>query len=142
VSIRPCDGRAASATRRYLPACGPIEVRSEPVELHPRSAPECGDGCLGAYKSMPTQRGKLADGDPVSGHDEGRALVELAHDLADVIAKLTLIDLPGPSSRVARVLRRCRTSPFTHTDWQSWPRSALRPVDIRVTENVTTLKFD
>jgi hypothetical protein len=22
------------------------------------------DGCLGAYKSMPTQRGKLAGGDP------------------------------------------------------------------------------
>jgi hypothetical protein len=44
---------------------------------------------------MPTQRGKLADRDSIPGHDEGFALVKLAHNLAAVIAKLTLGDLSG-----------------------------------------------
>jgi hypothetical protein len=81
--------------RRDLLAGCPIKVRSEPVELHARSASERGDGRLGAYESMPTQRGKLADRDSIPGHDEGFALVKLAHNLAAVIAKLTLGDLSG-----------------------------------------------
>jgi hypothetical protein len=97
--MRPRDGREASATRRDLLAGGPIEVCSEHIELHPRSASECGDSRRGAYESMPTQRGKLADGDPIPGDDEGFALVKLAHDLAAVIAKLTLGDFFGHSRK-------------------------------------------
>ena len=75
---------------------------------------------------MPTQRGKLADRDPISGHDEGFALVKLAHDLAAVIAKLTLGDLSGHIRTVARVLQsdaRCRAP---HTDRASADRGAVR----------------
>jgi hypothetical protein len=42
----------------------------------------------------------------VPGHDEGFALVELAHDLAAVIAQLSLSDLSGHTGKVARALRR------------------------------------
>ncbi len=103
--MRPCDGRRASATRRDLLAGGPIEVRSEPVELYARSTSERGDGRLGAYESMPTQRGKLAHWDPIPGHDEGLALIQLPHNLATVVAKLTLSDLSSHTQSVARVLR-------------------------------------
>ena len=93
--MRPLAGREASATRRDLLAGGPVEVRSEPVELHARSVSERGDSRLGAHESMSTQRGQLADRDSIPGHDEGLALVKLAHNLAAVIAKLTLSNLFG-----------------------------------------------
>src|ERR1700739_1811048 len=117
--MRPRDGRGAAATGRDLLAGGPIEVRSEPVELHARSASERSDGRFGADESMPTQRGKLADRNPVPGHDEGFALVKLAHDLAAVIAKLTLSDLSGHTPNVARVLHATRCpSPQTDEEWR------------------------
>jgi hypothetical protein len=72
-----------------------IEVRPEPVQVNARRASERRDGRFGAYESMPAQRGKLADRDSVSGHDEALALVKLAHDFSAVIAKLTLSDLSG-----------------------------------------------
>src|SRR5271165_5939358 len=100
VSMRPCDGREVLTTRRDLLAGGPIEVRSEPVELHARSASERRDGRLGAYESMPTQWRKLADRDPIPGDNEGFALVKLAHDLAAVVAKLTLSYLSGHGGSV------------------------------------------
>ena len=104
--MRPCDARAASATRRDLLAGGPIEVGSQPVELHARSAPERRHSRRGADESMPTQWGKLADRDPIPGHNEGFALVKLAHNLAAVIAEFTLGDLSGHTPTVARVLHR------------------------------------
>src|ERR1700694_4650210 len=103
--MRPCDARAASATRRDLLAGGPIEVGSQPVELHARSAPERRHSRRGADESMPTQWGKLADRDPIPGHNEGFALVKLAHNLAAVIAELTLGDLSGHTPSVASVLQ-------------------------------------
>ena len=103
--MTPCDARGASATRRDLLAGGPIEVRAQPVELHARSAPERRQSRLGPYESMPTQRRKLANRDPIPGHNEGFALVKLAHDLAAVIAKVTLGDLPGHT----RKCRACAT---------------------------------
>jgi hypothetical protein len=42
---------------------------------------------LSAYGSMPTQWGKLADRDSVPGQGAGFAPVELAHDLAALIAQ-------------------------------------------------------
>ena len=93
--MTPCAGRGVLATRRDLLAGGPIEICSEPVEFDWRSAPERGDGRLGADESMPTQWGKLADRDSIPGHDERLALVKLAHNLAAVIAELTLGDLSG-----------------------------------------------
>ena len=104
--MSPCDGRGASATRRDLLAGDdPIEVRSEPVKLHARSGSERGNYRLGAYESMPTQRGKLTDRNPIPRDDKGFALVKLAHDLAAVIAKLSLSDLSCHPPSVARVLR-------------------------------------
>jgi hypothetical protein len=91
--MSPCDARGALATRRYFLAGCPIEIRSEPVQRHRRSAPERGDGHLGAYESVSAQRGKLPDGDSIPGHDERLALVKLSHDLAAVIAQLPLRDL-------------------------------------------------
>ncbi len=55
---------------------------------------------------MPTQRGKLADRDSIPGYDERLALVELAHNVAAVIAQFPLGDLFGHTTTVARVLRR------------------------------------
>lgn len=37
---------------------------------------------------------QLANGHPISGHDEGFASVELAHDLAAVVTEFSLTDLP------------------------------------------------
>src|SRR6476620_4354961 len=102
--MRPCDARGASATRRDVLAGDPIEVRAQPVELYARSALEHCHSRLGTHESTPSQRGKLADRDPIPGHDEGFALVKLAHNLAAVIAKLTLGDLSGHTPSVARVL--------------------------------------
>ena len=93
--MRPCDARGASGTKRDLLAHGPIEICSQPVEFHARSAPECSHSRFGTYESMPTQWGKLTDGDSIPGHDEGFTLVKLAHNLAAVIAQLTLRDLSG-----------------------------------------------
>jgi len=56
-----CAGRKALATRRGLQAGCPIEICAEPVEVHPRSAPERGDGRFGGDESVPVQRGQLAD---------------------------------------------------------------------------------
>ena len=103
--MSPRDARGVLATRRDLLVGGPIEICSEPVELHPRSAPERGDGRLGADETMPTQRGKLADRDSIPGHDERLASVKLAHNVAAVIAQLSLGDLFGHTPSVARVLQ-------------------------------------
>lgn len=53
---------------------------------------------------MPTQWRKFADRDSIPGHNKGLALVKLAHNLAAVIAELTLGDLSGHARSVARVL--------------------------------------
>jgi hypothetical protein len=70
-----------------------------------RSAPEGRHSRLGTYESMSTQRGKLANRDPVPGDYEGFALVKLAHNLAAVIAELALCDLSCHRAIVAPVLR-------------------------------------
>jgi hypothetical protein len=86
--MSPCAGRKALATRRGPLALRPIEICAEPVEFHPRSAPERGDGRFGGDESVPAQRGQLPDRDSIPRHDEGLALVKLAHDVAAVIAQL------------------------------------------------------
>jgi hypothetical protein len=93
--MRPRDARAASSMKRELLAGGPVEVCSQPVELNAWSASECRHSRLGTDESMATQWGKLADRDPIPGHNEGFALVKLAHNLAAVIAQLTLCDFSG-----------------------------------------------
>jgi len=67
-------------------AHSPIEVGSEPVETDPWSSAERRDGRLGADESMPPERGQLTDRDSIPGHDERLAPVQLAHDLATVVA--------------------------------------------------------
>lgn len=44
---------------------------------------------------MPAQRGELADRDSIPRHDERLTMVQLAHDVAAVIAELPLSDLFG-----------------------------------------------
>jgi hypothetical protein len=100
--------------RRGLLAGGPVEVCSQPVEFYAWSASERRHGRLGTYESMATQWGKLANSDPIPGHDEGFALVKPAHNVAAVIAQLTLGDLSGHPGTVARVLhQRPRCQPAT-----------------------------
>jgi hypothetical protein len=92
--------------RCELLAGGPVEVCSQPVELYAWSTSERRHCRLGTDESMPTQWGKLADWNPIPGHNEGFALVQLAHNLAAVIAQLTLGDLSGHLRTVAQVLHR------------------------------------
>ena len=86
--MRPCDARAGSSMRCELLAGGPGPSKSapQPVELDAWSASERRHNRLGSDESMATQWGELADGDPIPGHDEGFALVKLAHNVAAVIA--------------------------------------------------------
>ena len=92
--MSPCGGRLALATS-VISWLAARSRSARTVEPHPRSAPERGDGRLGAYESMPAERGKLADRDSIPGHYERLALIKLAHDLAAVIAQLALGDLFG-----------------------------------------------
>lgn len=105
--MSPCGRRGASATRSGLLARGSVEIRSEPVKINRRSAPERADGRLGADESMPAQRRKLSHRNSVPSYDERLALVELAHDLAAVVAQLALSYLLRHTSSVARVLQSC-----------------------------------
>ena len=104
VSMRRCDARAASVRRCDLLAGGLIEVRSQPVQLDTRSASERRHSRLGTDESMATQWRQLFDRNPIPGHNEGFALVKLAHNLAAVIAELTLGDLSGHIRSVGPVL--------------------------------------
>lgn len=87
--------REASATRRDVLAGGPIEICPQPVQPDPRCAPERGDGRLGADESMPAKRAKFADRDAIAGHHERLTLIQLAHNLATIVAQLPLSDLFG-----------------------------------------------
>ena len=50
-------------------------------------------GCVSAHESVPSQRRELADRHTISSHHVRFAEVQSAHDLATVIAKLSLGDL-------------------------------------------------
>jgi hypothetical protein len=78
---------------RDLLVGSPIEVGSQSVELDARSTSERRHSRFGMYESMATQGGKQRDRNPIPGHNEEFAVVNLAHDLATVIAQLTLSDL-------------------------------------------------
>jgi hypothetical protein len=106
VSIKPCDARAISATRHDRLVGRPIEVCSQSLQLDRRRASECGYCRLGADEPVAAQRQKLTDGNPIPGHNEGCALVELTHNLAAVIAQLALGDLSIHTCTVAHVLRK------------------------------------
>jgi len=81
--------------RRELLTGGPVEVGSQPAELYAWSAAERRHGRMGTDESMATQWGKLADRDPIAGHNEGFALVKMAHNLAAVITQFALGDFSG-----------------------------------------------
>lgn len=102
--MSPRGARATSGTGFYLLACGAIEVRSQPLELHARRALERRQRRLVAYEPVPTKWGKLPNRNPISGHNEGFALVKLPHNLATVIAEFTLRDLSSHPPIVASVL--------------------------------------
>ena len=86
-------------------ASSPIEVRSQPVELHAWSTPECCHRRLGTDEATATQRIQLADRNAVPGHQEGLALIEPPHNLAAAIAQLTLGDFSGHERTVAQMLQ-------------------------------------
>ena len=83
-----------SATVSGVLACDGFEVGPEPAEVHRRRSAEDGHHRLGAHEPVPPERGELADWNPVARHDKRLALVEPAHDLAALVAKLPLGDLP------------------------------------------------
>ena len=82
-----------------------IKVVAQPGEIDAGCALECRYCCLGVDEPVATQWGQFADRNTVSGHDERLALVELAHDLAAVVAQFALRDFGSHSSSVAPVLR-------------------------------------
>lgn len=103
--MSPCGARRRSATGRDLLAGRVIKVGTELVDIDAWCALESRYCGVGADEPMATQWGQLADRNTISGHDERLALVELAHDLAAVVAQLALGDFGSHIGTVARVLQ-------------------------------------
>jgi prevent-host-death family protein len=82
-----------------------IDVGSEPRTVQDWSAREKLDGCLGADEPTLSKRRQLADRNAVAGDDERLAAIERAHDLAALVPKLSLADLPRHIRSVALVLQ-------------------------------------
>ena len=71
-----------------------VDVRAETLGFDGRCAGEDSDGGFGGDELPLSERGKLADRYAVSRYDERLPPVERAHDLATLIAQLSLCDLP------------------------------------------------
>lgn len=82
-----------------------VEVLSEPLPVDARCPGEGRDGTFGRHEEAITERDELADGHAVAAHHERLSSVQGAHDLAALVAKLSLGDLPAHGATVARVLQ-------------------------------------
>ena len=96
----PRGGRTGSATWCRFLVGHTIEVVTKSVVVDTRRVPEQSDCRVGSHESMSPEGGKFADWHPVSRHDETLALVETAHDLSTLVAKLSLGDFSGHDDTV------------------------------------------
>src|SRR5437870_13133366 len=87
-------GRRCSRTWGRILVEQSVDVRAETLGFDGRCAGEDSDGGFGGDELPPSERGKLADRYAVSRYDERLPPVERAHDLATLIAQLSLCDLP------------------------------------------------
>jgi hypothetical protein len=93
VSSRPRAGLTGSGTWQDPLVEHPIDVRAEGCGIDGGSTCKCLQRGGGWYELPSTERAQLSDGCAVARDYERFAAVELAHDLAAVIAQLTLCDL-------------------------------------------------
>src|SRR5438552_2636314 len=98
-------GRRCSRTWGRILVEQSVDVRAETLGFDGRCAGEDSDGGFGGDELPLSERGKLADRYAVSRYDERLPPVERAHDLATLIAQLSLCDLPCHWPTVAHVLR-------------------------------------
>jgi hypothetical protein len=72
-----------------------IEVATKQRQVNGRGASERGDRGVGGDEASTPQWRQLTNGHSVSRDDEGLAMIQLAHDLAAVVAKLSLGNFAG-----------------------------------------------
>ena len=121
VSTRPRGRRSLSATTPFIPGprswvliYKPIDVGSELLVVDMTNAGKRGDGDLGRHKPAAANRPQLTDRRAIASHDERFASVELSHDLAAVVAQLSLTDLTRhDKTSVAPLLHPLRTATKT-----------------------------
>ncbi len=87
-----------------------VDVGSEPSELDCRGVREEHDGRLRCDELTLPKRGQLADRNAVARDDEGLTTIEGPHDLAALVPKLALCDLPCHTRTVALVLHEGRAT--------------------------------
>ncbi len=92
----------ASATGAQVLGNHSIEIVPELVQIDCGCVTEQCHSGVGANEAVPAKRCQFAHWDSVASHDERLALVELSHDLPTVVPQLSLGDLSGHSSSVAR----------------------------------------
>src|SRR3990172_8729304 len=113
VSTSPRGWRASGTGGRVL-VDHRVDILAEPFASDGRSAREQGDRGPSIDEPAPPQGAELADGDPVAGHDEGLTTIEGTHDLAALVAELSLRDLathPGECSTSATGSHPCLRPP-------------------------------
>ena len=84
--------RAPSGTRRGILVDDLIEIGQQLIPLDRRRSSEDFEHLVAPSERSASHRCELADGDASSGHDEGLAGVEAAHDVTAVVAQLALRD--------------------------------------------------
>jgi len=84
--------------RRRILGAHTVEVLTELYVVDAGSLAEDGYGRVGLYEPMPTKRGELPDRYSISGHDKGLTVIETTHDLAALVAQLSLGYFPHPAS--------------------------------------------
>lgn len=111
VSITP-RATGASATRCRVLIDEAVDVSAEPRGVDGRGVLEGGERNVGRDEATPVDRRELGDRDAVAGDQEALAFVEGAHDLAALIAQMSLCDDTSHHATVARVLRTSCANPF------------------------------
>jgi hypothetical protein len=96
--MRPRAWRRLSATRPGNLLGYSVQIASKDSQVHWRCALEGRDGGVGRNESTASQGSELADWHAISRNDEAFATLQLAHDLATLVAKLTLRYLPCHAS--------------------------------------------
>ncbi len=101
VSSKP-RSRRWSAMRRCVLIRDVVEVGAEPVSVDRWRVAEHREDGVSGHESMTAHRSQLSDGRPVASDDESLSMIEAAHDLTAVVAKLALCDCVRHTHNVAR----------------------------------------